>query len=127
MAGDARQPGRRTLVATPPPTRIGQLVTYLARVTLAPTPEPIRVGMSVTARIATRQVNDVVLVRNRFVRIDRATQQAFVTLEPEPGVYREIPVDLGARNELFSEVISGLNEGQRIVLLPRDTFIPGLN
>ncbi|MBC8100693.1 MAG: HlyD family efflux transporter periplasmic adaptor subunit [Armatimonadetes bacterium] len=108
------------------PTTIGQLVTYLARVELDPTTEPIRVAMTTTARITTQQLTDTLLIRNRFVRIDRETQQAYITIEPSSGVYEEIPVVLGLRNDTFSQIVSGATAGQKVVLLPRSSFIPGV-
>lgn len=108
------------------PTNFGQLVTYLARVRLDPTDEPLRIGMSATARIITRQVEDALLVRNNLVRVDRTTQQTFVTVAQTDETFREIEVTLGARNETFSEVISGLNEGDRVVLLPRTDGLFGI-
>lgn len=52
----------------------GQLVTYEARVRINPTDAPIRVGMSVTADISVEQREDVVLLPNRFIRIDRTVR-----------------------------------------------------
>lgn len=102
------------------PTVIGQLVTYNVRVRVDDAfTDALRVGMSVTADIIVDERADVVIVPNRFVRIDRLTQEAFVTVQTEPGRYREILVLLGSRNERFSEVITGLEPGQRVVLLPR--------
>src|SRR5690606_17484992 len=72
--------GRISRVAQTP-TRIGQVVTYMARVTLDPTLEPIRIGMNATATIQVQQLPDVLTLRNRFIRIDRATQQAYVTIQ----------------------------------------------
>jgi HlyD family secretion protein len=109
------------------PTRIGQLVTYLVQVRLDPTEHPVRASMSATARIATQELTDVLLVPNRFVRIDRTTQTAFVTIERDDGRYEEVQVELGVRNEMSSQVLSGVDAGQRIVLLPRATLIPGVN
>jgi HlyD family secretion protein len=109
------------------PTRIGQLVTYLVRVDLNLTDAPVRVGMSATARITTDDLQDVLIVRNRFIRIDRATQQAFVTVEREDGTYEEVAVTLGLRNETFSQIVSGVEAGQKLVLLPRGSFIPGVS
>lgn len=106
------------------PTRIGQLVTYPVRVTLDQTIEPVRIGMSTTARIVVNQLDDVLVLRNRFIRIDRATGQAFVTIQNADGTFQEIEIGLGLRNETFSEVVSGLQEGQRVVLVPRDTLNP---
>ncbi len=109
------------------PDRIGQLVTYIARVELDPTAEPIRVGMSATARIIVQELGDVLRVRNRFIRIDRATGEAFVTVQDGNGAFREVLVVLGQRNDDYSEIISGLQVGERIVLVPRGTVIPGIS
>lgn len=123
---DAEVSGKVSQVSVTP-TRLGQLVTYLVRVELDPTDALVRVGMSATARITTQQLEAVLIVRNRFIRIDRATQQAFVTVEREDGTYEEIQVVLGLRNDTFSEIVSGVEAGQKLVLLPRETFIPGVS
>jgi HlyD family secretion protein len=102
------------------PTHIGQVVTYTARVALDPTSEPIRVGMNTTATIKVKELNDVLTLRNRFIRIDRATQQAYVTIQREDGRFEEVEVELGLRNETESQIVSGLQAGQRVVLLPRE-------
>lgn len=108
------------------PTPVGQVVTYLARVTLDPTNEPIRVGMNVTATIVVKELQNVLTLRNRFVHIDRTTQEAFVTVQRGERQFEEVRVVLGLRNETDSQIISGLEAGQRIVLLPRESLIPGI-
>ncbi|MEP7290590.1 MAG: efflux RND transporter periplasmic adaptor subunit, partial [Chloroflexota bacterium] len=120
---DAEITGRVTRIAVTP-TITGQLVTYAVRVTLDPTDEPVRIGMSATATVIVDQLNDVLIVPNRFIRIDRTTGGAFVTTADASvrGGYREIPVELGLRNELNSQVTAGLEAGQQIVLLPRAAF-----
>ncbi len=115
---EAQITGTITRVAQTP-TRIGQVVTYIARVTLDPTLEPVRLGMNATATIKVQQLEDVFTLRNRFIRIDRSTQRAFVTVQRENGRFEEIEVQLGLRNETHSQILSGLEAGQRIVLLPR--------
>jgi HlyD family secretion protein len=110
------------------PTIIGQLVTYPVRVALDSRDEAsaqaVRVGMSVTATVIVDELQNVLIVPNRFIRIDRATQAAFVTIPNANinGRYSEIPVKLGLRNELDSQITGGLEAGQRIVLLPRSSF-----
>lgn len=106
------------------PTVIGQLVTYTVRVTLDPTSEPIRAGMSATATIVVNELNDALVLPNRFIRIDRETQQAFVTIRREDGSFEEAPVTLGLRNETHTQISDGLEGGQRVVLLRRETFNP---
>ncbi len=100
----------------------GQLVTYEARVRINPTDAPIRVGMSVTADISVERREDVILLPNRFIRIDRTTQDAFVTIQNDDGTFEETLVTLGERDDIFSEIVIGLEEGQNVVLLPRETF-----
>lgn len=118
---DAGITGRVTQIAVAP-TVIGQLVTYQVRVRLDPTDQPVRIAMSATATIVVDEREAVLTIPNRFIRIDRTTGESFVTIEREPGRFVEVAVRLGARNETTSEVISGIEPGQRVVLLPRDAF-----
>jgi HlyD family secretion protein len=106
------------------PVRAGQLVTYTARVTLDPTDAPVRVGMTATATIVVNKLENVLTVPNRFIRIDRATQQAYVTIQRGNGAFEEVQVTLGVRNETESQIISGIEAGERVVLLPRGSFNP---
>jgi HlyD family secretion protein len=106
------------------PTVVGQLVTYTVRVTLDSTDEPIRTGMSATATIVVNELDDVLVLPNRFIRIDRQTQEAFVTIQQDDGTFEEVPVTLGLRNETQTQIVEGLDEGQRVVLLRRETFNP---
>ncbi|MBI5669378.1 MAG: HlyD family efflux transporter periplasmic adaptor subunit [Chloroflexi bacterium] len=105
------------------PVRAGQLVTYTVRVTLDAARQPLRAGMTATATIVVNELRDVLVLPNRFIRLDRATQQAYVTVE-RGGQYAEVAVQLGLRNETDSQIVSGLEAGQAIVLLPRETFNP---
>ncbi len=107
------------------PQSFGQLVTYPVRVKLDPSDAGIRVGMTATARIVTRQLDDVLLLRNRFIRIDRSTQQAFVTIQRDNGRFAELPIELGVRSDTFSQVISGIDEGAEVVLVPDAVLTAG--
>ncbi len=113
--------GRVTEIAVAP-TVIGQLVTYPVRVRIDPTEELIRIGMTSTATLLIEEVDDVLVLPNRFIRIDRDSQQAYVTIERAAGQFEEIAVELRLRSETQTEIISGLEEGQRVVLLPRAGF-----
>ncbi len=106
------------------PIRAGQLVTYTVRVTLDESNAPIRVGMTTTATIVVNQLKDVIVLPNRFVRIDSVTQQAYVTVQENETKFTDQPVTLGVRNETESQIVSGLEVGQKVVLLPRATFNP---
>jgi len=50
------------------------------------------------------------------VRLDRETGEAFVLVRQPDGTIAESAVETGLRNEQFSEVVSGLSEGDVVVL-----------
>lgn len=103
------------------PVRIGQLVTYNVRIRLDPTDAPIRAGMSATVNIIVDERPQVLLLPNRFIRIDPLTQNAFVVVRQPNGRLVETQVQLGRRNDVESEIVSGLVPGDVVVLLPRGT------
>ncbi|MEZ4666687.1 MAG: efflux RND transporter periplasmic adaptor subunit [Anaerolineae bacterium] len=115
--------GQVTRAATTP-VRAGQLVTYTVRVTLDPTNASLRALMTTTATIVVNELHHVVKIPNRFIRIDRSTQQAYVTIDAGNQQFMDVPVTLGARNEIESQIVSGLAAGTRIVLIPREAFNP---
>jgi len=118
---DAAITGIVTRVAVTP-TVIGQLVTFPVRVTLDETDEMIRIGMSATATIIVDELENALIAPNRFIRIDRNSGQAYVTIERELGVYEEVEIELGLRNETESQIVSGVALGDVLVLLPRAQF-----
>lgn len=100
------------------PSASGQLVTYIAEVTLDPAPDvALRPGMSATASITLSEVNNVVVVPNRFITTDDTTGATTVMVETSDGVYTAIPVTIGARNSVSSEITSGITVGQTLVVL----------
>lgn len=119
--------GAVTRINLTPSSSDDQVVTYTVRITLEGDTSNVRSGMSATGIIIVEELSDVLIVPNRFVRIDRATQQAFITIDNGDGTYEEVPVELGLRNDTSIHIIRGLEEGQRIVLLPRETFNPLAN
>jgi HlyD family secretion protein len=106
------------------PVQTGQLVTYTVGIVLDKMDETIRIGMTATATIIVNELQDVLTLPNRFIRIDRTTQQAYVAVELDSGIFVERPVVLGVRNETDSQIVSGLRAGERVVLVPRGTFNP---
>ncbi len=92
------------------------VVTYRVTVRLEPTEAPLRAGMTATVDIVTERRENVLLIPNRFIRVDRTTGQAFVDRPAGDGV-QPVEIQIGLRDELSSEVLAGLNEGDVIVLV----------
>ncbi len=98
------------------PTESGGVIVYEARLALDRTAVPIRVGMTAAVTIVVRQVEDVLVVPNLYIRIDRRSGQAFVDVLDEAGNLTERRIELGAQNESVSAVVSGLQEGEVIAI-----------
>ncbi|MEO8608032.1 MAG: efflux RND transporter periplasmic adaptor subunit [Chloroflexota bacterium] len=91
--------------------------SYEVEIVLDPTSDPVHLGMSTTASITIAEVKDALVVPNRFIRLDSATQQATVTVLDANNHTREVVVTLGQRNETESQVVTGLEAGQIVVLV----------
>jgi HlyD family secretion protein len=100
------------------PTVANNIVTYTATVTLDPTQAPIRPGMNATVNIILSQLDNVLLVPNSYITTNATTQQHTVIIKNDAGAYVPTPVTIGARGTSQTEILSGLQEGQDIYLLP---------
>ena len=76
----------------------------------------LRPGMSASAAITVDELDGVLVVPNWAVRLNRETGEAFVLIRRADGTIEEVVVETGLRNEQFSEVVGGLNEGDVVVL-----------
>ena len=101
-------------------TLSSQLVTYTAQVALDETDVMLRPGMSATATVILQRLDNVLLIPNRFISTDTTTGGNIVTVETEPGVYTSVPVTIGERSTNESQILSGLQAGQTIVIIARE-------
>ena len=92
------------------------VVTYLVTINVDSDDIALKPGMTANATIVTDLLDGVLIVPNWAVRLDRETGQAFVNRLAADGTVEEVPVVTGLRNEQFSEVISGLSEGDVVVV-----------
>jgi HlyD family secretion protein len=99
----------------PVATNQAGVVSYQVRIQVDPTSAPLRSGMSANVTIVTETRADVLIVPNWAIRIDRATGKAYVN-RLEGTTAREVEVKTGLRNENDSEVMSGVQEGDMIIV-----------
>lgn len=101
---------------SPTADSVGGVVAYSVEIVPDPTDAPLRAGMSATAIITTAQVENVVLVPNRFIQPDRETGKFFVykMVAGQP-VLQE--VQLGLRNDQSSQILAGLTDGDQLALV----------
>lgn len=112
---DAELSGSVTEVS-PTAQDVGGVIAYEVTVVPDPTDAPLRAGMSATAIITTAEVNDALLLANRYIQRNRETGQAFVNkmVDDEPLLQA---VELGLRNESESQILAGLTDGDEVALV----------
>lgn len=99
----------------PTPTSSGGTVSYQVNVVIDESNVDLRSGLSATASVVTQELQDVLIIPNRSIQIDRSTGRAYVEKLVD-GVPTRTEVQLGARNEQFSQVLGGLNEGDALAI-----------
>ena len=95
------------------------VVSYEAFITLDEPHEVLKDGMSATADIIIERRDNVLLVPNRAIRGTR--ERPVVMLLDIDGQVEEREIMLGLTDGVNSEVHSGLEEGDRVVLPARET------
>jgi len=90
------------------------VVTYTVKIALDTQDERIKPGMSVSAAIVTDAKQDVLMVPNSAVKQQNDTAYVEITASENQTPQRQT-VQVGLSNDTMTEIISGLNEGDRIV------------
>lgn len=102
------------------------VVTYTVKITFDTQDDRVKPGMSVSAEIVTDTARDVLIVPNSAVKSQGKTRYVEMFDQPIPqnkngqAVPSPIPprrqtVEIGLSNDTFTEIISGLNEGDQVV------------
>lgn len=105
----------------PAPSNVGGVVAYPVRVQLAETDNEdaeIRDGMTASVLIETSMLEDVLLVPNWAVRTDQSSAETFTYCYcMQNGTPEPTPITIGERNEIYTQITSGLEEGMTVVLV----------
>ncbi len=103
----------------PTATNIGGIVSYKVVIALDPAQATVRGGLSANVEIVTQTREGVLLVPNWTIRLDRATGKAYVNVRRGDGAdtkIEEVEITTGLRNANESEVVSGVKEGDELVV-----------
>jgi HlyD family secretion protein len=119
---------------SPRPTEAegSSIVTYAVTVAIeTPKESPgFLSGMTATANIETERLEEVLVVPNRAVQIERGDGQPLFYVEKlgEGDELMRVEVELGLRDETTTEVMDGLEEGDKVIirLQPEAEPQPGL-
>ena len=104
-----------TVVAVAPTgSSISSVINYYVTVVLNETDPRLKDGQTAQARVLTNQVEDVLTVPNSAVR--KRGDQSSVTIVDADGVQQQVRFQAGLVGDDRTQVISGLKEGQQVVL-----------
>ncbi|MBM3128088.1 MAG: efflux RND transporter periplasmic adaptor subunit [Chloroflexi bacterium] len=96
-------------------TLVQGVVNYVVSVSLNPQqPVPLKLGMTADANLLIANRENVLIVSNRAIRA--AGNNRYVTLRKDDQTTQEIPVKTGMANDLETEIVSGLTEGQVVII-----------
>jgi HlyD family secretion protein len=99
------------------------IISYDVDLSLVNEDPRVRVGMTAEASIIIDSAEDVLVVPNEFIRLDRRANRAFVSVVEADEQVVEREIVLGLQGEDVSEVVSGLSEGDTLALdLQGDRF-----
>jgi HlyD family secretion protein len=92
-----------------------EIVTYEVRVAFDPQGLPALAGMTANAELVTAEREGVLLVSNRAITADRATS-TYTVNRLDGGQVTRVVVTLGLRDSVYTEIRSGLEEGDQVVI-----------
>jgi HlyD family secretion protein len=101
-------------------TSVQGVVDFSVTVELTDADAAVKTGMTAAVNMVVNQLNDVLLVPNRAVRVVDGQRVVYVLKDNQPVT---VKITLGASSATVSEVVSGeLKEGDAIVLNPPVQF-----
>lgn len=101
-------------------TSVQDVVDFSVTLELTDADEAVRPGMTAAVNIIVNELENVLLVPNRAVRIRDGKRVVYIL---ENGVPQPIEITLGASSDLYSEVVSGdISVGALVILNPPVVF-----
>jgi HlyD family secretion protein len=99
----------------PTSTIDGGIVSYQVRVGIIEPDHRLRAGMTANVEIITARHPDALVVPNRAIRIDRQASRTY--LEKLVGQRPvETDVEVGVRGEQFTQILTGLTDGDQVII-----------
>jgi RND family efflux transporter MFP subunit len=112
---DVELKGKVTFVS-PFGTQETGVVEFPVTISLEPTEVELKGGLTATADIIVEAHENVLLIPNRSIKGSPGDYWVEVVVDEEKLTTEKRPVVLGAQSDQLSEVVSGLSEGERIIV-----------
>ena len=92
------------------------VVEFAVTIELEPTERELKGGLTATADIIVQEHENVLLLPNRAIKGSPGDYWVEVVIDEATGETEKRQVELGAQGEKFTEVISGLKEGEKVMV-----------
>ncbi len=102
----------------PTGTDIQGVTSYYATIVLNEADPRLKDGLTASAHVIVDQVDNVLVVPN--AAIQRSGSTGVVTVMEPDGTQRQVQVELGLEGDGVTQVVSGLREGQQIVVAQQE-------
>jgi len=101
-------------------TSVQGVVSFKVTVELTDADALVKPGMTAAVNITVKEMNDVVLIPNRAVRLSDGTRVVYLLVDGQP---EKVNIRLGSSSESMSVVVEGdIKEGDIIILNPPTEF-----
>lgn len=97
-------------------TQLAGVVEFPITISLDPSEIELKGGLTATADIIVEKHENVLLIPNRAIKGSPGDYWVEVVIDEETLATEKRPVELGAQNEDFTEVLSGLSEGEKVLI-----------
>jgi len=97
-------------------TQTTGVVEFPITISLEPTEIELKGGLTATADIIVEKHENVLLLPNRAVKLLEGNHYVEVIIDEATKKTEKRQVVIGAQNELFTEIKSGLNEGEKVFI-----------
>lgn len=104
------------------PEEVGGVIAYPVRIMITESARvSLRDGMTASARLTVEQIENALLVPNWAVRTDQTSSETYTYCYCIEGdEIKRKSIETGARNETFTQVIAGLEEGETVALVSEE-------
>jgi RND family efflux transporter MFP subunit len=92
------------------------VVEFPVTISLAPTETELKGSLTATADIIINEHKDVLLVPNRAIKGTVGNYWVDVVTDEEKVTTEQRPVVIGTQNEQFTEIVSGLSQGEKVIV-----------
>lgn len=103
-------------IITLPSEESSGIVEYTVRIVLDTPSDKLRPGMSADAAIEVERVDDVLVVPSSYLKVNMATGDTYVLVLGTGNMVTSVAVEIGVTDGTVTEITSGLEEGDVVVL-----------